>query len=78
MRIYLAKSSWARCSLYPFFYDDAIVEFEEAMAAGADSNLVIDYYANSLLMQKQFQDVTLLSDRGLTARNKALLTSKSF
>jgi|GEM_PF-3681886 len=56
-----------------FFYDDAIVEFEEAIAAGADRNLVIEYYANSMLVQGQFDDITLLSERGLTRKNKAFL-----
>lgn len=56
-----------------FYYDDAIVELEEALIAGADPNLVIEYLANSFLLQQRFEDILQISERGLSTRNRALL-----
>jgi putative PEP-CTERM system TPR-repeat lipoprotein len=56
-----------------FYYDDAIIEFEESLAAGADANLIIVDYANALLVTKQFDDILKLSSTGLTKENEAVL-----
>jgi len=58
-----------------FYYSDAIVELEEALMAGADSNLVIEYLANSLLLESRYNDIMALSEKGLSRKNLALLTA---
>ena len=56
-----------------FYYDDAILEFEEALQAGVDPNLVIEYLANSFLMEQEYNQILALSDRGLSNSNRAIL-----
>ena len=56
-----------------FYYDEAILEFEDAIAAGADRNLIIEYYANSLIIKKRFDDLVVLSDKNLSPKNRSFL-----
>ena len=56
-----------------FYYDDAILEFYEALSAGADPNLISEFLASALLVERRFADVIALSSRGLSDKNKGIL-----
>jgi putative PEP-CTERM system TPR-repeat lipoprotein len=56
-----------------FYYEDAILEFEESLDAGADANLIIIDYANALLVTKQYEKILELLSKGLTRENEAIL-----
>ncbi|WP_371195750.1 XrtA/PEP-CTERM system TPR-repeat protein PrsT [Glaciecola sp. SC05] len=56
-----------------FLYDEAVLEFYEALERGADPNLVMEFLANSLLVENRYQDLIVLEEKGLTAKNKAVL-----
>jgi putative PEP-CTERM system TPR-repeat lipoprotein len=58
-----------------FYYEDAILEFEESLYAGADANLIIVDYANALLVTKQYETILGLSAKGLTQENEAILNT---
>ncbi|MFC4701800.1 XrtA/PEP-CTERM system TPR-repeat protein PrsT [Glaciecola siphonariae] len=58
-----------------FIYDDAIDEFFEALSAGADPNLVIDFLGNALLVEGRFEEAIGLSSSGLSTKNRALLSA---
>jgi putative PEP-CTERM system TPR-repeat lipoprotein len=57
------------------YYSEAIVEFEEAFLAGADPNLILEFYANSLVVERKFDKIMGLSDKGLNTKNRALLNT---
>ncbi|GBL04635.1 XrtA/PEP-CTERM system TPR-repeat protein PrsT [Glaciecola sp. KUL10] len=57
------------------YYSEAIIEFEEALLAGADPNLIIEFYVNSLVVQREFDKILSLSKERLSVRNIALLNS---
>ncbi|MDT0583885.1 XrtA/PEP-CTERM system TPR-repeat protein PrsT [Brumicola blandensis] len=58
-----------------FYYEDAILEFEESLDAGADANLIIVDYANALLVTKQYETILGLSAKGLTQENESILNT---
>ena len=57
------------------YYSEAIIEFEEALLAGADPNLILEFYANSLVVEREFDKIMDISDKGLSAKNRALLNT---
>jgi putative PEP-CTERM system TPR-repeat lipoprotein len=52
------------------YFNEAIVEFEEALDYGADANLVIKPYGKSLILTQKFEQILLLEYTGLNDNNK--------
>ncbi|MGJ8680282.1 tetratricopeptide repeat protein, partial [Paraglaciecola sp.] len=52
------------------YFNEALVELEEALLQGADPNLVIKNYGKSLVLNKKFNDILLLSLEGLNKKNQ--------
>lgn len=56
-----------------FYYDDAIVEFEESLMQGADPNLIMEFLANSLLIAGHYEKILTLPQTRLNNENAAIL-----
>ncbi|MFT4938396.1 MAG: putative PEP-CTERM system TPR-repeat lipoprotein [Paraglaciecola sp.] len=56
------------------YFDASVTEFEEALLAGADPNLVINPYIKSLLLTKRFSQILSLKDNNLDSNNQFELT----
>lgn len=52
------------------YFNEAIVEFEEAINFGADVNLVLKPYGKSLILTQKFEHILLLEYKGLSDNNK--------
>ncbi len=55
------------------YFDDAKMEFEESLQAGADPNLVIESYSRVLLLLRSYNDLYDVDDSQLTPNNRAFL-----
>ena len=52
------------------YFNEAVVEFEEAIDFGADANLVLKPYGKSLILTQKFAKILLLEYTGLSDNNK--------
>ena len=60
-----AKILMGKMLLINGYYDAANIEFEEALVAGADPNLVIKQYGKSLILDRKFHKILKLSERNV-------------